>query len=179
MKATGIVRRIDDLGRVVIPKEIRRTMHMREGESMEIFTGRDGEVILKKYSPMGELNVHAARVAESVSQSTGYLVCVTDCDQVIAASGTGSREYLGQPISEQLEEVIREREERQYKKGIQLLKAKVLERDKAPQIICPVIQSGDVQGAVILGGSPEKAVPGTVEAKILMVAAGFLAKQME
>lgn len=179
MKATGIVRRIDDLGRVVIPKEIRRTMHIREGESMEIFTGKDGEVILKKYSPMGELSGHAMRVARTVSEITGYLVWVTDCDQVVAASGTGSREYLGQQISAGVEEAMQAREEQQYKKGIQLLKNKVLERDTAPQIFCPIIQSGDVQGAVILGGAPEKTMPGNTEARILMVAAGFLAKQME
>lgn len=179
MKATGIVRRIDDLGRVVIPKEIRRTLHLREGEPMEIFTGKDGEVILKKYSPVGELSEHAVKVAETVSQITGYMVCVTDCDQMIAACGPGSKEYLGQPLSEQLETLIQEREGRQLKTGIPLLKDKTSERDRQPQIICPIIQSGDVHGAAILCGRPDKPAPGQVEVKILMVAAGFLAKQME
>lgn len=179
MKATGIVRRIDDLGRVVIPKEIRRTLHLREGEPMEIFTGKDGEVILKKYSPVGELSEHAVKVAETVSQITGYLVCVTDCDQVIAACGPGSKEYLGQPLSEQVEQLIQEREGRQYKTGILLLKDKVSERDKQPQLICPILHSGDVHGAVILCGRPDKPAPGQEEYKILTVAAGFLAKQME
>ena len=179
MKATGIVRRIDDLGRVVIPKEIRRTLHLREGEPMEIFTGKDGEVILKKYSPVGELSEHAIKAAETVSQITGYLVCVTDCDQVIAACGPGSKEYLGQPLSEQVEQLIQEREGHQYKNGIQLLKDKVSDRDRQPQLICPILHSGDVHGAVILCGRPDKTAPGQTEYKILTVAAGLLAKQME
>ena len=89
MKATGIVRRIDDLGRIVVPKEIRRTLRIREGDPLEIFTDRDGEIILKKYSPIGELGQFAGEYAESLAQTTGYLVLVTDCDHVIAASGSG------------------------------------------------------------------------------------------
>ena len=179
MKATGIVRRVDDLGRVVIPKEIRRTLHLREGEPMEIFTGKDGEVILKKYSPVGELSEYAAKVAETVSQITGYPVCVTDCDQVIAACGPGSKEYLGKPLSEQLEMLIQEREGRQLRTGMPLRKDTVSERDKQPQIICPILHNSDVHGAVILSGQQGKPVPGQVEYKIMTVAAGFLAKQME
>ena len=93
MKATGIVRRIDDLGRVVIPKEIRRTLRIREGDPLEIFTDREGEIILKKYSPIGELGTFAKQYAESLAQTTGCLVCVTDTDQVIAAAGTGKGSY--------------------------------------------------------------------------------------
>ena len=99
MKATGIVRRIDDLGRVVVPKEIRRTLRLREGEPMEIFTGKDGEIILKKYSPVGELENHARELAESIAQISGFLTCVADTDQIIAASGHGQREYQGKSIS--------------------------------------------------------------------------------
>ena len=179
MKATGIVRRIDDLGRVVIPKEIRRTLHLRESEPMEIFTGKDGEVILKKYSPVGELGEHAVKVAETVSQITGYPVCVTDCDQVIAACGPGYKEYVGQPLSESLELLIQEREKKQLKTGMQIRRSKVCEQDKQPQVICPILYNSDVHGAVILSGYPGKPAPDQVEYKILMVAAEFLAKQME
>ena len=91
MKATGIVRRIDDLGRVVVPKEIRRTLRIREGDPLEIFTDREGEIILKKYSPIGELGQFAGQYAEAMAQTTGHLVCITDRDHVIAASGTGKR----------------------------------------------------------------------------------------
>ena len=95
MKATGIVRRIDDLGRVVIPKEIRRTLRIKEGTPLEIFTDREGEIILKKYSPIGELNIFAKEYAEALAQSSGMVVCITDHDQVVAAAGQGSREYVG------------------------------------------------------------------------------------
>ena len=94
MKATGIVRRIDDLGRVVIPKEIRRTLRIKEGTPLEIFTDREGEIILKKYSPIGELSLFAKEYAESLSHSTGMLSCITDHDQVVAAAGPGSKEFI-------------------------------------------------------------------------------------
>ena len=92
MKATGIVRRIDDLGRVVIPKEIRKTLRIKEGTPLEIFTDREGEIILKKYSPIGELNVFAKEYAEALAQSSGMVACITDHDQVVAAAGQGSRD---------------------------------------------------------------------------------------
>ena len=110
MKATGIVRRIDDLGRVVIPKEIRRTLRIKEGTPLEIFTDREGEIILKKYSPIGELSLFAKEYAESLSHSTGMLSCITDHDQVVAAAGPGSKEFIGKLISSQLEAVINDRE---------------------------------------------------------------------
>ncbi len=100
MKATGIVRRIDDLGRVVIPKEIRRTLRIKEGTPLEIFTDKEGEVILKKYSPIGELSVFAKEYAEALAQTTGMIACITDHDQVVAASGQGSRESDGKESAE-------------------------------------------------------------------------------
>ena len=117
MKATGIVRRIDDLGRVVVPKEIRRTLRIREGDPLEIFTDREGKIILKKYSPVGELGANAAILAESIARTLGCTVCITDLDQVVAASGAGSRELKGQYISEELEHMIQERKQRTAKIG--------------------------------------------------------------
>ena len=109
MKATGIVRRIDDLGRVVVPKEIRRTLRLREGTPLEIFTDREGEIILKKYSPMMELNAFAGQYADAMAQSTGLLVCITDRDQVVAAAGGAKKDFFQKPISRALEHVIEER----------------------------------------------------------------------
>ena len=103
MKATGIIRRIDDLGRIVIPKEIRKTMHIRESDPLEIFTERDGDIILKKYSPMVELAAFAGQYAEAMSQATGLIVCITDRDQVIAVSGGARKELLQKAISPSLE----------------------------------------------------------------------------
>ena len=117
MKATGIVRRIDDLGRVVIPKEIRRTLRIKEGTPLEIFTDREGEIILKKYSPIGELSTFAREYAEALAQTTGVLVCITDHDQVVAAAGHGSREIAGKEISRPLEKVIADREGKCFNPG--------------------------------------------------------------
>ena len=102
MKATGIVRRIDDLGRVVVPKEIRRTLRIREGDPLEIFTDREGEIILKKYSPIGELSAFAGQYAESLAQTAGCLACICDMDQVVAASGAGKKDLADKYISSQL-----------------------------------------------------------------------------
>lgn len=109
MRATGIVRRIDDLGRVVVPKEIRRTLRIREGDPLEIFTDREGEIILKKYSPIGELGQFAGEYAEYLSQATGHLVCITDRDHVIAQVVRESGKFENKPISKQLEMMIEDR----------------------------------------------------------------------
>ena len=106
MKATGIVRRIDDLGRVVVPKEIRRTLRIREGDPLEIFTGKDGEVIFKKYSPVSELSAFSAEYAAALGAVTGFACVITDRDNVIAFAGTGRREALDKPLSPRCEEII-------------------------------------------------------------------------
>ena len=110
MKATGIVRRIDDLGRVVVPKEIRRTMRIREGDPLEIYTDREGEIILKKYSPIGEMGIFAKQYADTLGQATGHIVCISDRDQVIAAAGTAKKDIIGKALSRELEEAMTERE---------------------------------------------------------------------
>ena len=117
MKATGIVRRIDDLGRVVIPKEIRRTLRIKEGTPLEIFTDKEREIILKKYSPIGELNLFAKEYAEALAQATGMVACITDHDQVVAAAGQRSREFAGKEISRELDRVISDREMRCFHSG--------------------------------------------------------------
>ena len=105
MKATGIVRRIDDLGRVVVPKEIRRVLRIREGDPLEIYTGNTGEVILKKYSPINELSQFAGEYAETVSKILGGTIIVSDTDQVIAASGSGRKEYADKRIDPELDKI--------------------------------------------------------------------------
>ena len=138
MKATGIVRRIDDLGRVVIPKEIRRTLRIKEGTPLEIFTDREGEIILKKYSPIGELSTFAREYAEALAQTTGVLVCITDHDQVVAAAGHGSREIAGKEISRPLEKVIADREGKCFNPGE---KGKVPVTDSQKEILYAQILS--------------------------------------
>ena len=106
MKATGIVRRIDELGRVVIPKEIRRTLRIREGDPLEIYTDKDGEVILKKYSPIGEISNFAKDYTESLFRSLGHIACITDKDMIVSASGVSRKELWEKPISRDLEQAV-------------------------------------------------------------------------
>ncbi len=180
MKATGIVRRIDDLGRIVIPKEIRRTLRIREGDPLEIFTDREGEIILKKYSPIGELSQFAGEYAESLSQTTGHLVLVTDCDHVVAASGTGKKEYEGKPISRQLEDVIGERKsflaDRADRNFIKITLDDAGEFGQ--QAVSTIICEGDAIGAVVLYEKGDRSKMTETENKLAQAAAGFLGKQM-
>ena len=181
MKATGIVRRIDDLGRVVIPKEIRRTLRIREGDPLEIFTGREGEVILKKYSPIGELATFAKQYAESLSQTLGETVCITDNDQIIAAAGTGRKDLQDKMIRKEFENALQRREcilagkEESFYLNI----ADGAEEYGAEELIYPIICQGDVIGSVVLLKKESRKKIGEAEQKVLLSAAIFLGKQME
>ncbi len=181
MKATGIVRRIDDLGRVVVPKEIRRTLRIREGDPLEIFTDREGEIILKKYSPIGELGVFAKQYAESLAQTTGKVVFIADRDQIIAVSGGSKKEYLGKSISKALEQLIHEREfvmaQKMEKKYIRVTEDE--SGDFSCETISPIICQGDSIGAVILLGKEENEKMTDVEKSLAQTAALFLGSQME
>lgn len=181
MKATGIVRRIDDLGRVVIPKEIRRTLRLREGTPLEIFTDREGEIILKKYSPMMELNAFASQYADAMAQSTGLMVCITDRDQVIAASGGARKELLQKPISKQLENVINDRQTVQAGKDDKTYTPVATEdvEGVTAQVVVPIICEGDAIGAVIVMSREPRAKFTDSELRLATTAAGFLGRQME
>lgn len=181
MKATGIVRRIDDLGRVVIPKEIRRTLRIKEGSPLEIYTDREGEIILKKYSPIGELSIFAKEYAEALSKTTGLVSCITDHDQVVAASGSGSKEYNGKEISKELEEMITAREGKCLKAGekgsIPIVEGQY--DTSYAQTIQPIICAGDAIGSVILLGKTAQDTLGKPEQMLVQTAASFLGRQME
>ena len=181
MKATGIVRRIDDLGRVVIPKEIRKTLRIKEGTPMEIYTDRQGEIILKKYSPIGELDIFAKEYTEALFQTTGFTACITDRDQVVAAAGPGSRELMGKSISRELEKVIAERSTKSFDAG-ERKKIPITENQKEMRnsgIIQPVVSSSDAIGTVILIGKNERDIIGNADRMLVQTAAGFLGKQIE
>ncbi len=174
MKATGIVRRIDDLGRVVVPKEIRRTLRIREGDPLEIFTDRQGEIILKKYSPIGELGQFAGQYAESLSQTTGNLVCITDRDHVVAVAGNGKKEFDGKPLSKQMEGIIANKDDDSFVK-ITLDDT----GEQCSQAVATIICQGDAIGAVVISDKNEKRQMGDTEHKLAITAAGFLGRQME
>ena len=180
MKATGIVRRIDDLGRVVIPKEIRRTLRIREADPLEIFTDREGEIILKKYSPIGEMSTFAKQYAESLAQVSGHIAMITDRDQFIAVSG-GMKNLLAKNISSELEDRIEKRQAVMASKGERgfITVAEGDNGDYVQEAICPIISEGDVIGSVILLNSDPKKKMGEVEQKLIQSASGFLGRQME
>lgn len=180
MKATGIVRRIDDLGRVVIPKEIRRTMRIREGDPLEIFTDRDGEVILKKYSPLGEMGEFARQFAESLYRTVGHTACISDRDTIIAAAGNARKDYIDRPVSQALETLMNDRRSVQTgpHEGLPI----VVDDDGASysaQTLVPILSEGEPIGVVILVDKEEKAVMGDAEMKACQTAASFIGKQME
>lgn len=173
MKATGIVRRIDDLGRVVIPKEIRRTMRIREGEPLEIFTDAGGSVIFKKYSPVGELSALAVQLCDAFTKACGLSLAVCDRDGVIAASAGLRRELDGRPLTPELEQMMASRQLTSTS-GVGISPA-------APHLaacaVMPIIAGGDLSGCVAIAASETPV--GEAELKLLQMTALFLAKQME
>ncbi len=180
MKATGIVRRIDDLGRIVIPKEIRRTLHIRESDPLEIYTDRDGQVILKKYSPIGEMLTFAKQYAESLAQVSGHVALIADRDQFIASAG-GYKQLINQAVSRQLEEKVNNREMVLAARGDRNF-VNICDDGGAEyqhEAIAPIICEGDIIGSVILLENDNKGKMGEVEQKLVQSAAGFLGRQME
>ncbi len=183
MKATGIVRRIDDLGRVVIPKEIRRTMRIREGDPLEIYTDREGEVIFKKYSPIGELAAFAGQYADTLHKTCGLDIAICDRDTVIACAGLSKKEYTDKPLSEALEAIIESRS--LYMRGGEDTPKPLLREGGSHYISCamPIISEGDLVGCVVSvrgeGGSDKGALMPDAESKLVQTAAGFLGRQLE
>ncbi len=178
MKATGIVRRIDDLGRVVIPKEIRRTMRIREGDPLEIFTERDGEVIFKKYSPMGELSEFAGQICDSLFKTTGATALICDRDSVISVAGGSRKELLDKSVSHQLEEIME-------KRGLWRAEVRVSQpvcegqSELCISVAAPILSAGDVLGCVVFAAAKDSSPHGETESKLAQAVAAFLGKQME
>lgn len=183
MKATGIVRRIDELGRIVIPKEIRRTMRLREGDPLEIFTDREGCIILKKYSAIGELNDFSRQYAESINTSIGHIVVICDRDTIIAVSGAVKKEYFEKSVSNELEKIMNARKtynlNDNHNKSIPIYDDENVEEKYSAQVIVPIIADGDLLGAVLILSKETGITFGQAEAKLSETAALFLAKQME
>ena len=183
MKATGIVRRIDDLGRVVIPKEIRRTMRIREGDPLEIYTDREGEVIFKKYSPIGELSAFAAQYAETLYKTCSMAVVICDRDMVIASAGVPRKEYAERKLSQELEGVIERRSLYVHRSGEEAFPP--IDENASHYVRCamPIITEGDVIGCVASlcphDADEGKKLSEEIEIKLIQTAAHFLGKQLE
>ena len=179
MKATGIVRRIDDLGRVVIPKEIRRTLRIREGDPLEIFVDRDGEVILKKYSPIGELSDFAKEYADSLFESLTHLVLITDRDNVVAISGGSKKDFQDKQVGILVESCMDGRHTAVETEPGSYEIIKDIKEPYTSCVVAPIISSGDPIGSVVLLSKEENIKMGQMEQKMAEVAAAFLGKQME
>lgn len=177
MKATGIVRRIDDLGRVVIPKEIRRTMHMREGDPLEIFTAADGEVVFKKYSPIGEFSSFATQYAEVLSKTTGMTVMITDRDRVVSVCGAQKKALTDGRVSPELEALMDERGSFTAKSEVGI--KPIMNSELEASIAYTIIGSGDVAGSVVMMFDEQRTPPDATKEKLVSVAASFLGKQTE
>ncbi|MFW5984989.1 MAG: stage V sporulation protein T [Halanaerobiaceae bacterium] len=183
MKATGIVRRIDDLGRVVIPKEIRRTMRIREGEPLEIFVDREGEVILKKYSPIGELSELAQKYAEALAAKSGKAVFIMDRDVITAVSGVSHKQFIDRQISPEVEEAMEQRKTLIVEdKGVEAFCENSIEKDQeysfVSSVLSPIIVEGDPIGVVTITASEGESI-GEIEKKLADTAALFLSRQLE
>lgn len=183
MKATGIVRRIDDLGRVVIPKEIRRTMRIREGDPLEIYTDREGEVIFKKYSPIGELSLFASQYAETLHRVGNLSIVICDRDAVIACAGVPRRDHAEKQLSPELEAIAEARSFYELSEGE--TPVPVTRESGSWQVGCamPIISGGDLVGCVASVFDPNANARDRsdreVESKLVLTAAGFLGRQME
>ena len=162
MRATGIVRRIDDLGRIVVPKEIRRILRIREGDPLETYTGTAGEIILKKYSPISELGRIAEGFAETASSVLGLPVLVSDTDRFVAASGLRQKDYVNREIDDDLDSIIQKKSKYQ----------------NDSRVVIPILSNGDPIGSVTIFPSDRHPISDT-EIKAAELGAGFLAKQME
>ena len=183
MRATGIVRRIDELGRVVIPKEIRRTLRIREGDPLEIFTDHDGEVVLKKYSPIGEIASIAKDYTDSLYRTLGHMACICDRDAVVSVSGAARKELAERPLSHDVEEILQGRRlvVRNLADGARMLP---VTNDDAPdaytaQLFMPILSDGEIIGGLILLSRAAGGGMSDVDQKVAEATATIIGRQME
>lgn len=175
MKATGVVRRIDDLGRIVIPKELRRTMRIKEGDSLEIFIETNDKIVLRKYSPVQNINEFISEFVQSIYETTKKEIIITDSERIIAAAIKGRKEISGNKISMRLEERLTNRQTQIVEKGEVLDISEVLQIKK-PAVIKPINVYGDILGLVIIVGDDKIT---DVEKNLAEFAGAFFCKYLE
>ena len=179
MKATGIVRRVDSLGRVVIPKEIRHTLRIKEGSPLEIYTEKDGGVTFRKYSPLGDLQDFAAQICDSIRRNTGCIAAVSDRDSIIAQAGGARRELMDKPNSPELEQLMEERKLYRYNPGNHKLKPTEHSEKYHLGLAAPILSQGDILGCVMMLLEEDSELPGESDQRLICTVAEFLGKQME
>lgn len=183
MRATGIVRRIDELGRVVIPKEIRRTLRIREGDPLEIYTDHDGEVVLKKYSPIGEISAIAKDYTDSLYRTLGHVALICDRDAVVSSSGASKREYVEKAISSEVDQILQNRQiaVMNLGDGARLIPLTADDRPETytAQIVTPILADGEIIGGLILLSRESGTSMTDVDRKVAETTANIVGKQME
>ena len=183
MRATGIVRRIDELGRVVIPKEIRRTLRIREGDPLEIYTDHDGEVVLKKYSPIGEIAAIAKDYTDSLYRTLGHIACISDRDAVVSMSGSGKKELVEKALSPEVEEILQNRQTKVLNLAAGAKMIPVTGDDRAEQysaqIVTPILSEGEIIGGLLLLSRESGARMTDVDQKVAETTAAIVGRQME
>ncbi len=179
MKATGIVRRIDDLGRVVIPKEIRRTMRIREGDPLEIFTNNEGGVVFKKYSLLGGLEDFSAQLCDSLHKTTGRMVAITDRDSCLAVAGAARKELSDKDISPALAQLMEARQLYQHQEGQPTVPVSDYTDRYVISTAAPILAQGDVLGCVVFLCARDQLDVSADEQKLAQTVAGFLGRHME
>ena len=179
MKATGIVRRVDDLGRIVIPKEIRRTLRIREGDPLEIYTEKDGGVIFRKYSPMGDLQEFASHMCDAIGGATGCIAAVSDRDSIIALSGAPKRDLMDKPNSQELEKLMEQRRYYRYQPGEAVIRASESSDRYHLGVAAPILSQGDLMGCVMMLLQENDTPLAESDQILAQAAAGFLGKQLE
>lgn len=183
MRATGIVRRIDELGRVVIPKEIRRTLRIREGDPLEIFTDHDGEVVLKKYSPIGEIAAIAKDYTDSLYRTLGHIACISDRDAVVSMSGSGKKELVEKPLSSEVDQILQSRHSGllNLATGSRMIPITTDDRPDqyTAQIIVPILADGEIIGGLMLLSRETGARMSDIDQKVAETTATIVGRQME
>ena len=179
MKATGIVRRVDSLGRVVIPKEIRQTLRIKEGSPLEIYTEKDGGVTFRKYSPLGDLQDFAGQICDAIRKNTGRIAAVCDRDTIIAQSGGSKRELMDKPNSVELEQLMESRKIYRYSPGADAIRPTELTEKYHLGIAAPIVSQGDLIGCVMMLMEPDSEIPAESDQRLASTVAEFLGRQME
>ena len=182
MKATGIVRRIDDLGRVVVPKEIRKVLRIREGDPLEIYTGTTGEVILKKYSPITGLKEIAKSVADGVSEETAKTCIVVDNNAVVCVGRNKNKELVGKEISQELFKMLCERKSSIINRADMENATPITQGEEQPfenLVIVPIVALGDCYGGIILADNDKGSRFTMAELRYLNLASKLISGQLE
>jgi len=183
MRATGIVRRIDDLGRIVVPKEIRRTLRIREGDPLEIYTDHDGEVVLKKYSPIGEIAAIAKDYTDSLYRTLGHVALISDRDAIVSVSGTNKKDYVEKALSQEVDRILQSRQMQVLNLSSGAKMVPVTSDDRpdvySAQILVPILADGEIIGGLILLSRDSGVQMSDIDQKVAETTASIVGRQME